>query len=86
MAKNTLSSEAKRQASFIKDAGLVGRTIVAVRYMTDKEVETMDWSCKSPILVLDNGDLLFPQKDDEGNDGGPLVVQKPDGVAILPVF
>lgn len=51
---------------------LVGRKITAVRYMTAKEVETLGWNSKGIVLQLDNGLLVFPSMDDEGNDAGAL--------------
>lgn len=79
-------SESERQKHFIDKANLVGRKIVAVRYMSDYEAEVMGWSSKSPVLQLDNGAILYPMRDDEGNDGGPLVVQTNGAEETLPVF
>jgi len=79
--------ESKRQEHFVNKASLVGRTIIAVRYMTEEEVEAMGWYSKSPVLHLDDGSIVFPMQDDEGNGAGPLVVQKKNGnEEILPVF
>lgn len=61
---------------------LVGRTIVAASYMTVEEAKDMDWSCRPVILELDNGDVIIPQADDEGNDGGALSLNN----GILPVL
>lgn len=61
---------------------LVGRTIVAASYMTPAEAKEMDWSCRPVILELDNGDVIIPQADDEGNDGGALSLNS----GILPLL
>ena len=51
---------------------LLGRKIVSVRYLTDKEMQTLDWYERSVVFVLDNGTLCFIASDDEGNGGGSL--------------
>jgi len=55
--------------------GLVGRRITAVRWMTKKEQKDMMWYCRPVVLQLDDGTLMWPQSDDEGNDGGALMLQ-----------
>jgi hypothetical protein len=51
---------------------LVGRKISDVRYMQAKEAEDMDWSSRPLVLILDDGTLIWPTSDDEGNNGGTL--------------
>jgi hypothetical protein len=51
---------------------LVGRTIKSVRYMTFEEVEALGWSQRALVMELDNGTLIFPSADDEGNGAGAL--------------
>ena len=53
-------------------AKLVGRKIVDIRYLSDEEKELTGFFHSPPVMVLDNGDLVFPSADDEGNDGGAL--------------
>ena len=49
---------------------LVGKKIVAVRYMTTEEAG--DW-CKLPLMIkLDDETIITPLQDDESNDGGSL--------------
>ncbi len=63
-------------ASIIAQAqSLVGRKIVAVRWMSADETEAMGWSYRSPILILDNGAFIGAQSDDEGNDAGALFTE-----------
>ncbi len=57
---------------------LKGRTIKDVRYLTTIEMKGMGWHRKSIVLELSDGSLLFPSKDDEGNDAGALFGQSPD--------
>ena len=58
---------------------LVGRTITEVRYMSKEETDAMGWYNRPLVVSLDNGTMLFPSKDDEGNDGGALFGQSKDG-------
>ena len=51
---------------------LVGRTIKAVRYLYPEEVENLGWYSRSVVFELDNGTLVWPSTDDEGNDAGAL--------------
>ena len=61
---------------------LKGRTIVDVRYLTTIEMKGMGWHRKSIVLELSDGSLLFPSKDDEGNDAGALFGQSPDNKSL----
>lgn len=51
---------------------LLGKKIVAVRYMTDEEVLEIGWNKAPIVLQLDDGNIIFPSMDDEGNDAGAL--------------
>ena len=53
---------------------VVGRRIVAVRAMTKDELEAEGWLPDEavPVLVLDDGSVLFPSRDEEGNGPGAL--------------
>lgn len=51
---------------------LVGRKIKAVRWMSKEEAEDIGWHDRPIVIHLDDGSLLFPSSDDEGNNGGVL--------------
>lgn len=51
---------------------LIGKTIVNVRYMTDKEQEANGWCKKGIVLTFNDGNIIFPMTDDEGNDAGAV--------------
>ena len=51
---------------------LLGKHIVKVEWMTDKECEEMMWDSKPVCFQLDDGTWLYPSQDDEGNNGGAL--------------
>jgi hypothetical protein len=65
---------------------LAGWTIHNVRYLRKDECKAMGFYNSPIALLLKKGDELqwiFPQSDDEGNDGGALAVGEKD---ILPVM
>tara|TARA_R100001463_G_scaffold3532_2_gene14251 strand:+ start:3247 stop:3525 length:279 start_codon:yes stop_codon:yes gene_type:complete len=67
---------------------LVGKKIVACRYMSSEEMEDTMWNNRPICLLLDDGTWIIPQCDDEGNDGGALYVQNAvkDKAEVLPVI
>lgn len=67
MANNTVKTWEDRAAK-----ALVGRTITGARYLTQPEMDNLGWSKSVLLLTLDDGSLLFPSRDDEGNGGGAL--------------
>ena len=64
---------------------LVGRTIVAVRYMTLDEQKDLGWYSRPVVLQLSDGNLIYPSKDDEGNDAGALFTANASN-SVLPVI
>jgi hypothetical protein len=62
----------------IAEKQLLNRTITSVRYMTDKEQLDMGWYKKSLIIELDNGLLIYPSADSEGNDAGVVFTTDKD--------
>jgi hypothetical protein len=57
---------------------IVGQRIVAVRQLSKREMEEQGWPTRSRYgstavaLVLENGTVLFPSRDHEGNGPGAL--------------
>ena len=63
---------------------LVGRTITKVAYLTSKECENdFGWYNRPITFTLDNGKVVIAQCDDEGNDGGVLMIEYP-GETVSP--
>jgi len=58
---------------------LVGKKVKSVRYLTEEEAESMMWYSRPLIIEFDDGSLIFPSMDDEGNNGGALFGQGKDG-------
>ena len=52
----------------------VGKRIVAIREMTSAELANEGWTLgrgeAAPVIVLDDGTLLYPSRDPEGNGPG----------------
>tara|TARA_R110000751_G_scaffold115549_1_gene214951 strand:- start:7711 stop:7962 length:252 start_codon:yes stop_codon:yes gene_type:complete len=51
---------------------LVGKKIVGVEYLPKKYLKEWMWYKRPIVLKLDDGTMLIPQMDDEGNDGGAI--------------
>jgi len=54
---------------------LKGKTIKCVRYMTKEEMKVLMWHKRPVVITFTDGTLMFPQSDDEGNDGGVIQYQ-----------
>ena len=77
----------KLKRSWVADisAKFIGRKIVAIRYMTDKEVKSVSWSKAAVVIALDDGTLFYPMADDEGNNAGALATSC-DDLPVIPVI
>lgn len=64
---------------------LQGRRIVHVRYMRHEEADSLGWHSRPVVLVLDDGNLIYPAADDEGNDGGAFYTNNEQN-PVLPVI
>tara|TARA_R100000700_G_scaffold40743_2_gene57443 strand:+ start:869 stop:1162 length:294 start_codon:yes stop_codon:yes gene_type:complete len=77
---------------------LVGRTIVKAEWLSPSESqELMGWDYQPLELFLDNGTILTPMADDEGNNAGAILTnvkvpyktkkgEQKMGEVIYPVF
>lgn len=81
MARPRKQSLTQRWEKFAADR-LVGRTIVAISYMSDEEAQHMGWAHRPVVMQLDDGSLLWASADDEGNDAGALFGQSSTGESI----
>jgi hypothetical protein len=73
--KNNDRAEHQKKEWAKRFASLVGRSITAVSWMNESEVKATGWHRSAIVIQLDDGTLLIPQMDDEGNDAGALYVQ-----------
>ncbi len=62
---------------------LKGRRIVLIRYMTHEEKKKLNIHYRPIILQLDNGKILYPMSDTEGNDAGVLFTNI-DDLKVIP--
>ena len=74
MAKKNLTKQWTEYAA----KRLEGRTIVKVAYLTNEECEgDFGWYKRPITFTLDDGKIVIAQMDDEGNDGGVLLIEYP---------
>ena len=64
-----------------------GRTITGIRLMTRAELEAEGWTTdrygdRAVAVVLDDGSLLYPSCDPEGNGPGSLFGKTADGTPV----
>lgn len=71
---------------FIKtlESQLVGKSIISIRYMNDREVEMFGWYKRPVIILLNDGTFIVPQSDDEGNNGGAIALIKGKKFNLIP--
>jgi len=65
---------------------LLGRQIVRVEYMGQKECDDYMWHSRPVTFILDNGTRVIAMRDDEGNDGGVLNCLTSKKEEVLPVL
>lgn len=64
---------------------LVGKKIIKVQYMTNKEAEEQGWDSRAIQIQLDDNTWLTPSGDDEGNNAGSLFTSSKD-LPTIPVI
>lgn len=62
---------------------LKGKTIQAVEYLTDEEMEGNGWYKRPPVIVFTDGSWMVAQMDGEGNDGGVITFVDEKGESTL---
>ena len=64
---------------------LLGKSIIKVEYMSEKDSEEQGFDCRPIQLLLNNGIWLTITSDDEGNDGGAIHTNIKE-LPIIPVI
>jgi len=65
---------------------LVGRKIVKIKWLSAKETQRlMGWSQQPCEIYLDNGTILTPSSDDEGNESGAILTNIKE-LSCIPTF
>ena len=65
---------------------LLGKKIVAVDYIDNKEAGNYMWNNRGVSFILDDGTRVIAMADDEGNDAGVLAYLNKDVDSVLPVI
>lgn len=75
------------EAQWIEKIGkfLIGKTIKSVSYLTPKATEQLGWYRKAVVIEFDDGSMIFPSQDDEGNGPGALFTSD-DELPVIPVI
>lgn len=80
-------NEIEKHWTEVARKSLEGRTVKSVRYLSAKEAQTLGWHQRPLVVEFDDGTLLFPSRDDEGNGAGALFGQGPkDEELVFPVL
>jgi hypothetical protein len=64
---------------------LVGKKITFMRYMNDEEMAKFGWSKRPIMILIEGGTLIIPQSDDEGNEGGAMIVVN-NNFNVIPTY
>ena len=65
---------------------LVGRQIVKVKWLSAKESERIyGWDQQPCEIYLDDGTILTPSSDDEGNESGAILTNLKE-LSCIPTF
>lgn len=64
---------------------LVGKKIVKVRYMNENERDGRGWYDRALLIYLDDGTVIYPSRDDEGNGAGAMFTNIKK-FSTIPVF
>jgi hypothetical protein len=81
-----LDKETEKRWTDIASRQLLGRTIVGVRYLSEKETRDLDWEERCIVIQLDDGNLIFPGCDDEANGAGALLTNDKQYPVIPVIF
>jgi hypothetical protein len=65
---------------------LLGKKIVRVEYIDEKEAEDYMWGCRGVSFVLDDDTRVIVMQDDEGNGPGALAYLNEGVDSVLPVL
>jgi len=85
MSKHPTNEELKIKWTRDISKYLVGRKITKIDYMSQEEVDEFGWYSASVRIHLDNGFILVPSRDDEGNDAGAIFTNI-EGLDVIPVI
>ena len=64
---------------------LLNKKIIDVRVMSISETKNLGWDYRSIVITLDDGEMLYPSMDDEGNGAGAIFTTYED-LPTIPVM
>lgn len=68
----------------MEDECIIGQKITKIRSMTTQELNSEGWE-NGTAIELENGTVIYPSSDEEGNDSGELFgVSKGNQFVIFP--
>jgi hypothetical protein len=73
------TTETARMTKFYRGeyAHIIGRTIVDIRAMYPEEMELFMWDSEpGSVILLNDGGMVIPMSDSEGNGVGYLMIEK----------
>ena len=82
MGKFKTPEEIEKYWTDISAKHLVGKKVVEVRYIDNKEKQYWHWYNKALIIIFDDGSWIMPMSDDEGNDAGAIATSFPELLTI----
>ena len=57
---------------------MLGRTITNIRFMSEQECDNNMWDKRGVVIELDDGNILYPMCDEEGNNSGVIATSYKD--------
>jgi len=64
---------------------LLNKKIIDVRVMSISETKNLGWDYRSIVITLDDGEMIYPSMDDEGNEAGAIFTTYED-LPTIPVM
>jgi len=63
-----------------------GKTVSQIRYLTDKEMKSLMWYCRAPVIIFTDGSYIMASTDDEGNGPGAFHTSAEKELCVIPVI
>ena len=79
VTKTDSTLETARMTTYYRNeyAAMLGRTVMDVRSMYPEEMELFGWyGYPGCVIILSDGGMVIPMRDEEGNGAGALMVQE----------
>jgi lauroyl/myristoyl acyltransferase len=64
---------------------LLNKKIVDIRIMDKEELKANAWDFRAIVITLDDGEMVYPSMDDEGNGAGAIFTTYED-LPTIPVM